>query len=209
MKSFHRISRVLFLFAILSLCFGGSASAALIGLTPSYPDLFAYGSFEYDASNDLLTITATPFLLFYSAGSMDGISNGTNGYIAKINANGSGSFLTGGLDNTLTISGMVGDGTVYNGTLLTGNITNFGWEMSTYPDFDFTFDITGGQLAGLFGSYGGAIIHTENSTFSSWNEDFGGTFVKVDNFPVPIPATAWIFGAGLVGLVGIRRKLRS
>jgi len=27
--------------------------------------------------------------------------------------------------------------------------------------------------------------------------------------PVPIPATVWIFGAGLVGLVGIRRKLRS
>ena len=27
--------------------------------------------------------------------------------------------------------------------------------------------------------------------------------------PVPIPATVWIFGAGLMGLVGIRRKLKS
>jgi len=27
--------------------------------------------------------------------------------------------------------------------------------------------------------------------------------------PVPIPATAWIFGAGLVGLIGVRRKLRT
>jgi hypothetical protein len=30
-----------------------------------------------------------------------------------------------------------------------------------------------------------------------------------DVAPVPIPATVWLFGAGLVGLVGIRRKLRS
>jgi hypothetical protein len=27
--------------------------------------------------------------------------------------------------------------------------------------------------------------------------------------PIPIPSTVWIFGAGLIGLVGIRRKLRS
>ena len=27
--------------------------------------------------------------------------------------------------------------------------------------------------------------------------------------PVPIPATVWIFGAGVIGLFGIRRRLRS
>jgi hypothetical protein len=27
--------------------------------------------------------------------------------------------------------------------------------------------------------------------------------------PVPIPSTVWIFGAGVIGLFGIRRKLRS
>ena len=33
---------------------------------------------------------------------------------------------------------------------------------------------------------------------------------KSDGFlSVPIPATVWIFGAGLLGLVGIRRKLKS
>lgn len=38
----------------------------------------------------------------------------------------------------------------------------------------------------------------------------GGTGAfSVDVAPVPIPAAVWLFGSGLIGLVGVRRKFRS
>ena len=44
----------------------------------------------------------------------------------------------------------------------------------------------------------------------SLNEPDTDTTVQVVGAaPIPIPATVWIFGAGLVGLVGIRKKLKS
>lgn len=35
------------------------------------------------------------------------------------------------------------------------------------------------------------------------------TVVVHDAAPVPIPSTVWIFGAGVIGILGIRRKIRS
>jgi len=41
----------------------------------------------------------------------------------------------------------------------------------------------------------------------------GGATISIDNFytpnsPVPIPAALWLLGSGLVGLVGLRRKMK-
>jgi len=64
--------------------------------------------------------------------------------------------------------------------------------------------ITGGTLTFL-GDYT-AIIEWEgfSITVAATNSGCGDTLG-----PVPIPSTAWILGTGIIGLVGIRRKLKS
>jgi hypothetical protein len=45
---------------------------------------------------------------------------------------------------------------------------------------------------------------------NTWNLTPGGFFgPNLAGNPVPIPAAIWLLGAGLMGLVGIRRKVRS
>ena len=38
------------------------------------------------------------------------------------------------------------------------------------------------------------------------NSDFG--FLEMSTSPTPIPGAAWLLGTGLVGLLGLRRKMR-
>jgi len=38
--------------------------------------------------------------------------------------------------------------------------------------------------------------------------DSGGSESFVNN-PVPVPAAVWLFGSGLIGLVGVARRKRS
>jgi hypothetical protein len=70
---------------------------------------------------------------------------------------------------------------------------------------DLTFQSPQGNYYGLQAyrsliiDWGGA--QTTVSFSTPENQDFLA--------PVPIPAAAWLFGAGLFGLVGIRRKLQS
>jgi len=60
--------------------------------------------------------------------------------------------------------------------------------VSSYADFSGGF--TGGN---------GSFINTQNFNTAAT--------VTYDYTPTPIPAAAWMFGSGLVGLVGIRRRL--
>ena len=209
--------------AIVCLVLALPAQAALIGLKPTFPDLLANtsGSYSYDKESELFTITAEPRTLTYSLSDYDYIytSNNTKysgqkSYAVNINIDNSGNFKHW-LGGDLQIIGKVGDGTSYDGLLLTGEVTGFGYgdpillPTGQYQIFDFTFQITGGDLAVLFGgigSSGGAIALSESSTFDGdWNENFDGQFTKADNFPIPIPAAAWLFASGLIGLVVIRR----
>ena len=67
------------------------------------------------------------------------------------------------------------------------------------------------EFTGYDGMYDG--IPGYSSVLINWNGGYQIEFVTADANdhlgPVPIPATAWLLGAGLFGLVGIRRKLKG
>ncbi len=66
---------------------------------------------------------------------------------------------------------------------------------------------------------------TESSSSRAWDFNFGGgiqdEYYKIDHYyyalavhpgdvgaPVPIPAALWLLGAGLLGLIGMKRKMK-
>jgi hypothetical protein len=59
------------------------------------------------------------------------------------------------------------------------------------------------------------IVFADGSSFFSDNSKlaFTGTgTIGIDNFgvsAVPIPATVWLFGSGLIGLIGLGRKKKG
>jgi hypothetical protein len=124
---------------------------------------------------------------------------------------------------SITITGEVKQGstTIANGTLVDGSfseafITADGTEdgvliMSGFgtdekdtnlldffglPDLQYTFGVTNISL--------GSVAYTGSGGFIGdvTNADF-------DNLVVPIPASVWLFGSGLIGLVGIARRKNS
>ena len=63
-----------------------------------------------------------------------------------------------------------------------------------------------GVLAEADGIYDGYFASTHNEGTPNV---LNGTFHAGYGDPVPIPAVAWLFGSGLLGLAGLRRKFRS
>jgi hypothetical protein len=68
---------------------------------------------------------------------------------------------------------------------------------------DFSFDVPNlGDL--MDGSLTLSIVQT-NQYFTR----LGVTTLTIETTPTPIPATAWLFGSGLLGLVGIARRKKA
>lgn len=109
------------------------------------------------------------------------------------------------------------DGSTVSGGLLSGNLIDFGWSLNTGSNgiIEFEFNNASGLIGsqGLGFTGGGMILTVSSSTLSnfgaqalttSWTgTGFGDVFV-------PIPAAAWLFGSGLLALLGVaRRKVRK
>jgi hypothetical protein len=136
---------------------------------------------------------------------------------------------TGGTGNTTsgwTFSGgtiaITGD---FNGS---GNVTllsgNFNTAKVSVTDYGFLqFDVLWGGFTDqkhksltdyYFGYAPAGFVGGINLSFTTEvlsDNSFSTTDVgsgDVMNYPVPLPGALWLFGAGLIGLVGVRRKIR-
>lgn len=190
-----------------------SANAAMLGVELLLPDILSNqtGIYTYtwdsDVEEGLFTARATPLAITYDGNNVEPIT-GDAKYTASLYVDGSGNFLRGVGGSDLTITG---DGE----TLLTGEITGFGWfdvPGSSIALFDFKFKVSGGSLADDFlQGLGGDIMIAEKSDFAGdWMIDHDGLKVKHDTASVvPIPGTVWLLGAGLIAMVGLKRKKKG
>jgi hypothetical protein len=197
-------SRAIPLVAVLTLGAGSQAQAAPLNLTLlDTPDIVSsFIDVNYDATSDVFT--ASGFALeLDDDGSVpaETITNGTFNLEANIDASGA---LNGG---TFSIGGTVDSLGFNSGTLLTGNLTAFGFPDLGDDPLEFLFSVTGGDAAGLYGSIGGIVLTGGTGFTGDFAFDFSGDGTAVaDVAPVPLPAAVWLFGAGLLGLVGVGRN---
>ncbi len=124
--------------------------------------------------------------------------------------------LAGGVPSVydLKISGTFDYGTThYEGVLVEGEVTNFGWSPHAYGYFDFTFDATGELLTTFYDDYndrGGDYWLASQTNFSGdWEVSHSGTKTRHDTAPfVPEASTLMLFGSGLSGLLFFARRRR-
>ena len=202
-------------------CASFHAQADLLGVDAisTLPEL-ASGTLaiQYTASSGLFTVSGDTS--FYTAPDATGYSVTTNDWSAVGTFDLSANIATNGylLSGTVTIVGGVRDdfdNEIYPwGTLLQGNLTAFGYQdLGTGgPDkFDFRFDVTGGALAGVYGSLGGILIDTtEESPFAgTFMSDFGNpeqVWETVGNTAmIPEPEPQLLIILSVLGLCWVAR----
>jgi hypothetical protein len=178
------------------------------------------GSLTYKATTEVFHIDALP-LTYAPAPAAGGFATFAGTAITiDLKVDSTGAFISNGAGLTVTGSlDLDGDGTAdATGTLLTGQITNFGADPAGPPTraFDGLFTIEGGLLTTniplsgggmLFGGFtvgqkGGFILNAENVTkgnLGDFSSDFASSQTKVKIGPaVPVPEPA----AGTLALIG-------
>lgn len=191
----------------------GSAQATPLNLILfDFPDISsAFIDVTYGAGSD--TFAASGFaqeLDDDGIGSPEAIAGGTFDINASINSSGVAS---GG---TLTIGGTIASLSFNTGTLLTGILTAFGFPNAGGDPFEFLFEVTGGDAAGLYGSLPAGVILSGTKFGGSFNVDFDnlsgglqGTGLAFSNTaPVPEPGTLLLLLSGIGVLFGLRKRLR-
>jgi hypothetical protein len=182
-----RIRNTIFVLAALVAVFGlvSVSSASLLGVegTQVHPLLaYFYGPTSYDPGTGEFTVDATADTIQLEASGPPVTIGGAAKFIINVVVNATGGLVGGVSGDYLVVSGDVTlDSSSYSGDLLTGEVTGFGFLNSVGVDtdyYDFTFKLTGGLLADLFGGVGaevGVSLTSEGSTFAGlFNESFGG-----------------------------------
>jgi hypothetical protein len=74
-------------------------------------------------------------------------------------------------------------------------------------------NMTGGSSGNQTSQYTNVYLNVSGVTFDSVMMTSSNYAFEVDNVtvgnPVPIPTAAWLLGSGLMGLVGIRRRVNQ
>lgn len=141
------------------------------------------GTTDFNSDTGILSTNALPIAARFSSTTAPVFINpGADGESVTINVqvDSAGNLVGGVSGDDLVIIGEIdtdNDGTAdYSGTLLTGEVLDFGFEDSGPNDlFNYSFAITGGALAGDYptGNIGISII-SELSNFSNFLEAFDG-----------------------------------
>jgi len=196
------------LVAAAALLGASGAQAAALNLTSRNPDVNASGvSLAYTGSTgafDVNSVSDSVFGYMDPAGSFQFLTGGSYSLTATLDGSGN---LTGG---SVTIDGTIGS---MSGPLLQGKLTDFGYtSQASTTKFEFLADNLSGALVdnGDFAGRMGIIMNTGGTGTSGSSFSIGSDFsqtLNTDNYNVvPIPAAAWLFGSGLVALVGIMRR---
>jgi hypothetical protein len=157
---------------VFGLGLAGAGSAALLGNLLEFPQV-VFDSGNTTISGGILSINSAPVVIRLSAGDAPIFITPAGGFEAlNIGATVSASCdLVGGIGgDDLMLYGEVdlGGGDVRSGTLLTGEVTEFGSLDAGATDlYDFRFTVTGGALADLYTNDDlGVLVQSENSTFT-------------------------------------------
>ncbi len=169
------------------------------------PDIaVGFINLSYDASQDELVANGIALEMDNGGVSPEAILGGTFDLTSAIDASG---MLTGG---SLSIGGTILSLGFDSGTLLTGDLTAFGFRDTGGDPLEWVFNVTGGDAAGLYAAGPGGVIVTNSGFGGSFDVDFdnGGQGVGVANVGVvPLPGTMCLalFGLGMIAAVKRRR----
>lgn len=156
----------------------------------------------YSAGTDTLSVSGFALSLLDGAPPVsENILSGSFSINLTVDVNGD---ITPGV-GSLVINGNVAGG---GPGLLTGSIAQFGFLSGGGEIFEFLFDVTGGDLAGSFGTQVGVIVDAQDTGFDG---SFAGSFSNFgfgvsDTGVIPEPATLGMVISGVLCLVGRRRR---
>lgn len=177
----------------------GFASAASLGLAPmtGEPDLTSgFIDVSYNATTD--AFSASGFSLTYDSTYNQAPAAVDLGYEGWT------------LSATIDSSGVLSSGilSIDGGGMLSGTLTAVGFISNSAGALEFLFDVTGGSLAGDYGSTGGVILGIPNGWTGSWANDFSASNSIANTFKVvPEPSTALLLTLGICALAwGGRRQ---
>ncbi len=186
--------------------YSAPSQATPLNLTPGTPDVFsAFTDVFYDSEAQLFDSFGFAFELDDDGvGAPEPISGGLISITAAIDNSGNA---TAG---SLVINGTVSTLGYNSGTLLTGNLVDFGFINGGGDPLEFLFDVTGGDAASLYGSTAGVIMSYTGftgsfiSSFSNFSDGVSDTSSNPLSFPVPEPSTIGLFILGIAGLAVTR-----
>jgi hypothetical protein len=199
------------LIAVSVLLFGVAAHAAPLNLNlADAPNIFSDNlGVQYGFLPDTLTVSGNASTLDDDGvGAAEPIDSTCCGTTFNLSATiDSAGMASGG---SLIIGGTVAALGFNSGTLLTGTLSSFGFPAAGGDSMEFVFDVTGGDAAGLFGAQFGVVLTGTGLSPTLFSEGFNTRAVQATAASIiPIPAAVWLFGSGLIGLVGLARRRKS